>query len=205
MFDSYALYNYLQAENLLDNVPEYWWPNAGTFQIVLTAILGQNTTWLNVEKSMDNLQEYLTLESFLTLDEKSLIKRIHPSGFYNQKAPRLLALAKNIKEQFSTFENFQDSVTREWLLEQKGIGEESADAILCYGCMRAEMVVDTYAKRVLKKFAVEFKTYREYKIFLEEGIQKHCKQAQLAKVYALFHGMIVEYNKHYSKELKSFH
>jgi len=205
LFDSYALYKYLQAENLLKDAPEYWWPNAGTFQIVLTAILGQNTTWLNVEKSISNLQDHLTLESFLSLDMMSLIEKIHSSGFYNQKAPRLLSLAKNIKEKFDTFEQFQDNVTREWLLAQKGIGEESADAILCYGCMRAEMIVDTYTKRVLRKFEVEFQTYTEYKIFLEEGIKKQYKEHELAKVYALFHGMIVEYNKRYSKELKPFH
>ena len=205
MFDSYALYRYLEAEDLLVNAPELWWPNAGTFQIVLTAILGQNTTWLNVEKSMQNLQFHLTLESFLTLDEEHLKEMIRPSGFYNQKAPRLLSLAKNIQEKFDTFENFQADVTREWLLRQKGIGQESADAILCYGCMRDEMVVDTYAKRLLRKFSIEFQTYKEYKAFLEEGIKKHFQKSELPRVYALFHGMIVEYNKRYAKELKPFH
>lgn len=193
--DSYEIYQFLQAKNLLVDAPKYWWPNAGTFEVVLGAILTQNTTWKNVEKSLHNLQEYVTLERFLTLEEEELKELIHPSGFYNQKAPRLLQLAHNILNEFQTFEQFQKKVSREWLLQQKGIGQESADAILCYGCFRDEMVVDTYTKRLLKnEFGIELGSYMHYKVFLEEGIKKHFAQEQYL-IFARFHGMIVEYNK----------
>lgn len=181
--------------DLLQNSPQYWWPNAGEFEVVIGAVLTQNTTWRNVEKSLANLEGFLTLESFLQLNEEELKEKIRPSGFYNQKAPRLLQIASNIKKEFNTFKNFQKSVTRSWLLEQKGIGEESADAILCYGCFRAEMVVDTYTKRLLKSYSVELKNYQAYKDFLEDDLQHHFQKNELFNVYALFHGMIVEYNK----------
>jgi len=144
----------------LQNSPKYWWPNAATFEVVVGAVLTQNTSWKNVEKSLQNLEGFLDLDSFITLHVKELKQKIRPSGFYNQKAPRLLALAKNIKSTFGTFENFQQEVTREWLLLQLGIGQESADAILCYACLRKEMVVDTYTKRLLKSFNIEFKNYK---------------------------------------------
>jgi len=193
--DSFVIYSFLEEQNLLKNSPKYWWPNGGTFEVVIGAILTQNTTWENVEKSLENLKGFLELENFLSLSEAQLKEKIKPSGFYNQKAPRLLALSQNIQTNFQDFQTFQKEVTRKWLLTQKGIGEESADAILCYACFRPEMVVDTYTKRLLKKFGIEFQKYGEYKSFLEEGLKIHYKKDDLNLIYMKYHGMIVEYNK----------
>jgi len=198
---SLEIYNFLQEQNLLENSPEFWWPNAGEFEVVVSAILTQNTTWKNVEKSLQNLEGYLTLDSFLTLREEELKAKIKPSGFYNQKAPRLLQLSRNIKEEFFDFKNFQKDVSRNWLLAQKGIGEESADAILCYGCLRDVMVVDSYTKRLLREEGIVFKNYETYQEFLEEDLRRYFPQEKLFKVFAHYHGMIVEYNK----RLKSLH
>ena len=189
------IYNFLEKQNLLENSPPFWWPNAGNFEVVVGAILTQNTTWINVEKSLENLEGFLLLESFASLDEQSLKQMIKPSGFYNQKAPRLLELSRNIQNEFSTFEQFQKEVSRKWLMVQKGIGEESADAILCYACLRDEMVVDSYTKRLLKSFGIEFKKYAEYKAFLETELREKYPKKELFKIFAHFHGMIVEYNK----------
>jgi endonuclease-3 related protein len=198
MTDSYTLYRQLQTHDLLAHRPKWWWPNAGSFEVVIGAVLTQNTTWKNVETSLENLAGFTTLDTFLTLEETDLKARIRPSGFYNQKAPRLRIIAKNIKEIFSTFFHFQNGVTRDWLLSQKGIGEETADSILNYGCFREEMVVDTYTKRLLKTHGITFKTYGEYKAYLEEGMRRHIRK-DLALHFARFHGMIVEYNKYYLK------
>ena len=190
-----AIYEFLKQKDLLKDFPPLWWPNAGKFEVVIGAILTQNTTWKNVEKSLQNLEGFLELESFLLLDEKSLKAMIQPSGFYNQKAPRLLQLARNIKDEYTTFETFQKEVSRKWLLEQKGIGQESADAILCYGCLHDEMVVDSYTKRLLKSFDIEFKNYAAYKEFLEKELREYHQAEELPQLFAHFHGMIVEYNK----------
>ena len=194
--DACEVYRFLQKFDLLKNSPPLWWPNAGSFEVVVGAILTQNTTWKNVEKSLANLEGFLELDTFLTLNEDTLKTKIKPSGFYNQKAPRLLQLAHNIKNEFHSFASFQSDVTRNWLLQQKGIGEESADAILCYGCLRAEMVIDSYTKRLLKEeFRVELQNYGEYKAFFEEGLRVCFQEKQLFEVFASLHGMIVEYNK----------
>ena len=195
--NSFEIYKFLEDKNLLENSSKYWWPNVGTFEVLIGAILTQNTSWKNVEKSLENLASFLEFESFLTLDESTLKKMIKPSGFYNQKAPRLLQLSFNIKRDFNDFKNFQANVTREWLLMQKGIGEESADSILCYTCYRDEMVVDTYTKRLLKTFNIEFDKYDEYKKYLEKGIRSSFDENDVNLIYARFHGMIVEYNKKY--------
>ncbi|KYJ85767.1 3-methyladenine DNA glycosylase [Sulfurovum riftiae] len=201
MKNSYEIYKELEALDLLGHRPAYWWPNAGTFEVVIGAILTQNTTWQNVEKSLANLQAHLTLEKLLTLDEETLKAHVYPSGFYNQKAPRLLALAHNIKEEFGTFKAFQTEVTRQWLLAQKGVGPETADSILCYGCFREEMVVDSYTKRLLKSHGITFGSYDIYKAYLENGIKEHFSE-DIALHFARFHGMIVEYSKRMKKDLK---
>jgi len=194
MRDSYSIYRELEEKNLLMDRPEYWWPNAGSFEVVIGTVLTQNTSWKNVEISLENLAGYLTLDTFLLLDEKELKRAIRSSGFYNQKAQRLLMLARNIRSEFVTFQAFQHRVTREWLLRQKGIGAESADSILCYACFREEMVVDSYTRRLLKQYGIIFESYEAYKAYLEKGIRKHCKD-DIALHFARFHGMIVEYHK----------
>lgn len=201
MISSKELYAFLKFKKLLENSPKWWWPNAGSFEVVVGSILTQNTTWKNVEKSLKNLEGFLELTAFSNLDEATLKEMIKPSGFYNQKAPRLLTLSTNILNEFGTFEAFQKMVSRDWLLAQKGVGAESADAILCYACLRDEMVVDSYTKRLLKKFDVSFKKYEEYKEFLESDFRKEFNKAELFEIFAAFHGMIVEYNKHYKNEL----
>jgi endonuclease III-like uncharacterized protein len=57
------------------------------------------------------------------------------------------------------------------------------------------MVVDSYTKRLLKEFGIEFKKYSDYKVFLESGLREHFAQEELFEVFAVFHGMIVEYSK----------
>ncbi len=198
---SLEIYEFLQKEDLLKNSPKFWWPNTGEFEVIVGAILTQNTTWKNVEKSLHNLEGFLTLDSFLTLREEELKAKIRPSGFYNQKAPRLLQLSRNIKEEFFDFKNFQKEVSRNWLLAQKGVGNESADAILCYGCLREVMVVDSYTKRLLHEEGIVFKNYEAYQGFLEKELREHFRKEELFKLFAHYHGMIVEYNK----RLKSLH
>ncbi len=190
------IYIELEKENLLEHKPKYWWPNVGSFEVVVGALLTQNTKWENVERSLENLKGELELERFIMIKEERLKEAIRPSGFFNQKAPRLLALSRNIKKDFGSFERFKAEVQRDWLLAQKGVGKETADSILCYGCMRDVMVVDSYTKRLLAQYGVRFKEYDEYRDFLESGLRKYYHdKRELFERLAWFHGMIVEYNK----------
>lgn len=203
MDNSYELLMWLREKELLKNSPKYWWPNAFTFEVVVGAILTQNTKWERVEKSLEALKRefLLTPQNIASLDTLYLASLIKPSGFYNQKAKRLILLSQNILKDFGDFEEFKLNVNREWLLSQKGIGFESADSILCYACGRDVMVVDSYTNRLLKKFGYEFDGYEELKEWMERGILENWDKLRglyednLNLCFARFHGKIVEFMK----------
>lgn len=202
--NSYDLLCWLKAQNLLiDN--GYWWPHSGTFEVVIGAILTQNTKWENVEKSLQHLHLHnlINLSNLASCDIYLLESCIIPSGFYRQKAIRLRNLANNIIADFGDFECFKGNATREWLLEQKGIGMESADSILNYAFYREVMVVDKYTQKLLSSLGFEFYDYNDLQSWLQTGIiqnydkitQLYGYEIEIAKVYARFHAKIVEYSK----------
>ena len=147
-----------------------WWPAFGSFEVVVGAILIQNTAWRNADAALQNLRSkgLLSLESIAGLEEAELAQIIKVSGFYNQKARRLSLLCKAIIADFGDFESFKSGVSREWLLARKGIGAESCDAILCYACERAVMVADSYSVRLLGALGYEFESYDELSAWLGE-------------------------------------
>lgn len=203
--NSYDLLKYLKDQKLIESHLDYWWPSDDDFEILVGAILTQNTKWINVETSLSNLKKLnlLTLENLSSAHLPTLITAITPSGFKNQKSVRLIQLAKNIIEEFEEFENFKKKVSREWLLKQKGIGPETADAILCYSCKQEYMVVDSYTNRLVKRFGYEFESYEDLQVWCEYGINENYDniaklygyEISLNKLYARFHGKIVEFMK----------
>ncbi|GAA7535894.1 3-methyladenine DNA glycosylase [Helicobacter pylori] len=211
MLDSFEILKALKSLDLLKNAPAWWWPNALKFEALLGVVLTQNTKFEAVLKSLENLKNAFILENDDEINLKKiayvefskLAECVRPSGFYNQKAKRLIDLSENILKDFQSFENFKQEVTREWLLDQKGIGKESADAILCYVCAKEVMVVDKYSYLFLKKLGIEIEDYDELQIFFEKGVQENLNSAlalygntiSLAQLYARFHGKIVEFSK----------
>ena len=182
-----------------------WWPHSGTQEVVIGAILTQQTKWERVEESLANLKEHrlLSLEALSKADVQQIATLIKPSGFYNTKAQRIQMLCTHILNDFGTFEAFQNEVTREWLLAQKGVGMESADSILCYGCGREVFVVDSYTQRLLKALGYTFDEYMQIQEWMQEGIEENLEKVEdiykyeieLHSIYARFHGKIVEYAK----------
>jgi len=195
--DSWELYTALERLNLLQHSQPLWWPQHGTFEVVVGAILTQNTQWARVVASLDNLSQsgFLSLESLSYIDPETLMELIRPSGLIKAKAKNIILLCNAIRESFGTFEEFALDVDREWLLAQKGIGPETADAILCYACLRDAMVVDSYTARLLTAFGYEFEGYDELQEWCERGIREHFDESTLQQTFARFHGMIVEYVK----------
>ncbi len=194
-----------EADLLKDTVDPYWWPNCGTFEVIVGALLTQQTKWEKVEHSLKNLRDHNVLElySLAELNIDTLAYLIKPSGFYNTKSKRLKLLCQAIVETFGDFENFQNSVSREWLISQKGVGQESADAILCYACKREVFVVDNYTNKLLKSYGYEFESYQELQEWMVHGIESNYENIQklynsevdLFTIYSRFHGKIVEYEK----------
>ncbi len=203
-----------RAGYLREDAPKFWWPNVGEFEVLIGAILTQQSRWENVEKSLENLRskELLSLEGIVSTNETVLADLIKASGFYNQKAKRLKLLSQHILTDFGDFESFKASVDREWLLSQKGVGEETADSILCYGCKREVMVVDAYTNRLLRAFGYEFESYGELQEWLVSGIESNYSKItklydediDLFTIFSRFHGKIVEFVKcHKGASLKT--
>lgn len=211
MQNSFELFESLYKLHLIDlDKTPLWWPNSGGFQTLLEVILTQQAKWEKVNESIKFLKELdmLSLEKIIAAEQWRVASAIVPSGFYNQKASRIIKLCKNIKEKFDNFESFKENATREWLLAQSGIGQESADAILCYICKKDKMVVDSYTARLLGAFGFIFESYEEIQEWLEFGIfenqdlifQKYNGLKDLNTVFCIFHGLIVEYCKQNCKK-----
>ncbi len=207
---SYELWYALKALGYLQEGSEpYWWKGTGSFEVIVGAILTQQSRWESVEKSLENLRQadLLELDRFVEADERQIVEAIKPSGFYNKKGVVLKALVKNIKKDFDNFEYFKEEVDREWLLEQKGIGFESADSILCYGCMRPVMVVDNYTVRLLGEFGYRFESYDALQEWMADGIFSQCdkikshykEEVNCFTIASRFHGKVVEYVKSHTK------
>ncbi|WP_456389680.1 3-methyladenine DNA glycosylase [Hydrogenimonas sp.] len=186
----------------------WWWPNSGSYEVVIGAVLTQNTRWQKVEKALENLEnlDALSIEGLAKLDMDTLREAIRPAGFYNTKAKRIKALNQAIGDKFGDFGSFQADVDRRWLLSREGIGEETADAILNFACYREAMVVDSYTAALLRAFGFDFEDYRAIQAWLIEGMKDYDIKVRRAfptepkaQIYALFHGMIVEYCKRYKK------
>lgn len=204
--NSFDLLYWLKQKGYLKNPPHtLWWPNAGEFEVLVGTILVQNTKWEQAFKILQRLKTHhlLSLELLANTPLYSLQSLMQDLGFFRQKSKYIVLLSQNILKDFRDFPTFKTEVSREWLLSQKGIGNETCDSILCYGLLREEMVVDTYTYRLLQSFGYTLENYEEIKQWLMQGIVEHYdkitklykEEIPLFKVYARFHGKIVEYSK----------
>jgi endonuclease-3 related protein len=201
MTESLSLYRALESLDLLAEKPPLWWPRYGTFEVVVGAVLTQNSQWGRVEQSLHNLRgaNLLSPAALAHIDLQTLMELIRPSGLFKNKSKVLQTLSKALIEDFGDFGTFRSEVTRDWLLAQKGIGPESADSILCYACARDAMVVDAYTARLLRAFGFELESYDALQAWCVEGLEGHFAESEYPQLYARFHGMIVEYVKRYKK------
>ena len=132
-----------------------WWPGESPFEVMVGAILTQNTSWKNVEKSIHQLKGkgILHPEGILRLKESELASLIRSSGYFRIKADRLKTFVSFMFEEFGgKIEKMRRVPLRKMrtkLLSVKGIGPETADSILLYGLEKPVFVVDAYTKRVL--------------------------------------------------------
>lgn len=136
---------------------QYWWPADSRLEMMLGAILTQNTAWTNVEKAIENLRanEALNLDVLDTVPVEQLAEWIRPSGYFNQKADRIKGVVTILCQRFDrSLDNlfaFDTPTLRKELLSWKGIGPETADSILLYAAERPVFVVDAYTKRIMSR------------------------------------------------------
>ena len=159
--------------------PQHWWPADTAFEVVVGAILTQNTSWTNVEKAIANLREAsaLNIEAIRGLPIAELEQLIRPSGYFRQKAARLkefvVFLDGNYGGSLAAMLATPTLQLREQLLEQKGIGPETADSILLYAGQKPIFVVDAYTRRVLERHDAVARSagYDEVRELVEGALQ----------------------------------
>ncbi len=133
----------------------HWWPARGPFEVMVGAILTQNTAWANVEKAVAALKgsRLLSVAAISRIDEGTLAGIIRSSGYYNIKARRLKSFVRFLLEEYAGDIGIMSAeelpALRGKLLGVTGIGQETADSILLYACGKPIFVCDAYARRIL--------------------------------------------------------
>ena len=170
-----------------------WWPADSDFEMMVGAILTQNTNWKNVEKALSNFNGNLSPEFIEDVTPDELAEIIRPSGYHNQKALKLKSLTKWFKKydfNISKAKKQDADLLREELLNINGIGGETADSILVYALEKPFFVIDAYTRRIFHRVGIEVPDkYEDYRLLMEDAIPKN------TKVYNLNHALVVEHAK----------
>jgi len=180
---------------------QHWWPGETKFEIIIGAILTQNTNWGNVEKALSNLKKnrLLAPKSLKGITEKRLAGLIKPAGYFNVKARRV----KNFM--FFLFDEYQGSLAkmgresteglREKLLSVNGVGPETADSILLYAFNKPIFVVDAYTKRIFSRHKI-ISPDSDYNSIQNKFMQNLKNDV---KMFNEYHALIVRLGKEFCK------
>lgn len=182
--------------------PQNWWPGETPFEVMVGAVLTQNTAWINVERAINNLVEAdaLSAEAIISAHPKRLAKWLRPSGYFNIKAKRL----KNFchwyiqHDQYAGLLNWETNDLREGLLSVNGVGPETADDILLYAFNRPVFVIDAYTRRLFKRLGNirGDEHYEALRGLLEKELKNSRQRVQLFNEY---HALIVIHSKDYCR------
>ena len=170
--------------------PPWWSDNPVT--VMAQAVMVQNTSWAAVERATERLAEPLTAEYLYGLADDDLAKLIRPSGFAKRKATTIKSLMmwyKGYDFNQQTVEREAQGKLRTELLAIKGIGEETADAILLYAFHKPAFVLDAYTRRVMGRLGATMGTDDERRAYFTGGLPRDYT------VYGSYHWLILEHGK----------
>ena len=178
-----------------------WWPGDGRFEMIVGAILTQNTNWGNVEKAIGNLKRAGCLEARVLneMDAGVLAELIRSAGYYNVKAGRLKNLLTwlfdNYDGDLNRLEGLSATALREELLRIKGVGAETADSIVLYGFNKCVFVVDAYTCRVMGRHRLieAGADYEQVRDFFESSL------AADVELFNEYHALFVRVGKEYCR------
>jgi endonuclease III related protein len=181
--------------------PMHWWPAKTPFEVIVGAILTQNTAWTNVEKAIDNLRQakLLTPAALARVSLPRLAKLIRSSGYFRQKAKKLKAFVGFLRRGYggSLAKMFRRPTAelREELLGVHGIGPETADSILLYAGNHPVFVVDAYTRRILTRhdLASEKTGYEEVRELFETNLPRD------PRLWNEYHALIVNVGKNWCR------
>jgi endonuclease-3 related protein len=180
---------------------QHWWPGHSRFEIIVGAILTQNTNWGNVEKAIKNLKaaKVLAAEKLYDMDISSLAEMIRPAGYYNIKAARLKNflewLFKEHDGDLNRLEDTDPETLRRELLQIKGVGPETADSIVLYAFDKPVFVVDAYTCRIMGRhgFIEDGADYEQVRDFFQSYLDRS------ARLFNEYHALLVRLGKEYCR------
>jgi endonuclease-3 related protein len=190
-------------EHLVQNLgPQHWWPGETPFEILVGAVLTQNTNWQNVVKAIDSLRkaDLLDPHALYNVPVEELEELLRPAGYFRVKAQRLRSLLRFLMERYdgSLDKMFRSDLVdlRAELLGVNGIGPETADSILLYAGNLPTFVVDAYTHRILARHGwIDFESdYHQIQEYLVSSLPED------AQLYNEFHAQFVYLGKHYCKK-----
>ncbi|MBI5073202.1 endonuclease [Candidatus Woesearchaeota archaeon] len=187
-----------------------WWPinneykkrstlsDTEKFEIIVGALLTQNTSWIQVEKALNELRKNncLSVQGIIETKQETLGQYIKPAGYFNQKSERLKIIAQFLLQHpLAELQQMETNRLRALLLSVKGIGPETADSIILYAFSKPSFVIDTYTKRIMSRIGlcrkdvtydelqelivrnipVDVEMYNEYHALLVEHAKQHCQ------------------------------
>jgi endonuclease-3 related protein len=184
--------------------PQGWWPGDTPLEIMVGAVLTQNTNWANVSQAIDNLKKenLLSFEKLHELPTEVLATKIRPAGYFNLKAARLNNLFNFIARAYNGSLDRMLAVDlptlREQILSVKGIGPETADSILLYAAHKPVFVVDTYTHRIFARHNIiaEEDGYYEIQEYFALSLPED------VKLFNEYHALIVRLGKEFCKKSK---
>ncbi|MGB9741542.1 MAG: endonuclease III domain-containing protein [candidate division WOR-3 bacterium] len=181
--------------------PQHWWPARTRLEVIIGAVLTQNTAWQNVEKAIARLRKLrlLNLDRLCHLPQCQLAALIRPAGYYNIKARRLSALLNWLKKQggINRLRTLPTTELRRQLLNCYGIGPETADSILLYALNRPVFVIDAYTRRILSRYGIiqGNEPYDQLQMLIEHRLKPFLTPDQTAtiRIYNEFHALLVRH------------
>jgi len=185
--------------------PQNWWPGETPFEVMVGAVLTQNTAWTNVEKALISIKKegLLAFDALESLHRAVLAEKIRPCGYYNLKADRLKNLFSLIRTEYEGDLDFflrqETQVLRQRLLSVKGIGPETADSILLYAANKPVFVVDAYTYRVLTRHGIITEDEGDYHQIQEVFLDSLPLDTHLFNEY---HALLVQTGKNFCKKSK---
>jgi endonuclease-3 related protein len=179
----------------------HWWPANSTVEVIIGAVLTQNTNWRNVEKAIGNLADRRCLDAaaILALPISELEQLLRPSGYFRIKTQRLRRVmewyAQHTRTDRDALAKIPTPELRAELLAINGVGPETADSILLYALQRPIFVIDAYTRRIAQRHALlPDDRCRDY-----HSLQQYFHQHVPAQVgtYNKYHALIVQTGKHF--------
>jgi endonuclease-3 related protein len=175
--------------------PQHWWPADSPFEVMIGAVLVQNTTWKNTSAAITSLKQagLMSPSAINKTSNDHLASLIISSGYFNIKAKRLRALCEWLVEHgdIEQLKRLPLESIRMDLLTVHGIGPETADDILLYALDKPVFVIDAYTRRLFSRLGLvkHDAAYEELRTVFEQALEKD------VSLYNQYHALIVVHGK----------